>query len=249
MYFVKLQNKENRKDSDMDYVAELEKDVRFQEAMHSCLNCGICSAICPAAEFYNYDPRMIVTTVQRRNNDEIEALLKSNTIWYCGQCMSCKTRCPRGNAAGMVIQALRALSQKCGFFTESEKGRQQYGLKKTIGESILKYGYCVHPALVKPELHPEQGVVWDWIYQNKEAIYDRVGANLYKDGAGAMRKIHQKNLDELAEIFKVTGGQELYDVIESESKKKAAEMHMSTDDDNNEYLMHVITYNSNEHQD
>ena len=105
----------------MDYVAELEKDLRFQEAMHSCLNCGICCAICPAAEFYNYDPRMIVTTVQRRNNEEIEALLKSNTIWYCGQCMSCKTRCPRGNAAGMIIQALRALSQKCGFFTESEK--------------------------------------------------------------------------------------------------------------------------------
>lgn len=233
----------------MDYVAELEKDLRFQEAMHSCLNCGICCAICPAAEFYNYDPRMIVTTVQRRNNEEIEALLKSNTIWYCGQCMSCKTRCPRGNAAGMIIQALRALSQKCGFFTESEKGRQQYGLKKTIGESILKYGYCVHPVLVKPELHPEQGVIWEWIYANREAVYDRVGANLYKDGPGAVRKIHQKNLDELAEIFKVTGGQEMYDIIESESKKKAEEMHLSTDDDNNEYLMHVITYNSNQHQD
>ena len=70
----------------MDYVAELEKDIRFEEALHSCLNCGVCCAICPAAEFYNYDPRMIVTTVQRRNNEEIEQLLKSNTIWYCGQC-------------------------------------------------------------------------------------------------------------------------------------------------------------------
>ena len=149
----------------------------------------------------------------------------------------------------MIIQALRLLSQRCGFFTESEKGRQQYGLKKTIGESILKYGYCVHPKLVKPELHPEQGVIWEWIYNNMEPLYDRVGANLYKDGAGAVRKIHQKNLDELAEIFKVTGAQDLYDSIEDGSRKKAAEMHMSIDDDNNEYLMHVLTYNSNEHQD
>lgn len=233
----------------MDYVAELEKDLRFKEAMHSCLNCGICSAICPAAEFYNYDPRIIVTTVQRRNNAEIEQLLKSNTIWYCGQCMSCKTRCPRGNTAGMIIQALRMLSQRCGFFTESEKGRQQYALKKTIGENVLKYGYCVHTLLVKPELHPEQGVIWEWAYRNREALYDRLGANLYKEGPGAMRKINQKNLDELAEIFKVTGGEEMYELIENDSKKKAEEMHMSIDDANNEYLMHVLTYNSNQHQD
>ncbi|MCL2328212.1 MAG: 4Fe-4S dicluster domain-containing protein, partial [Bacteroidetes bacterium] len=85
----------------IDYCAELEKDIRFQEGMKSCLNCGVCSAICPAAEFYNYDPRLIVTLVQQRDNETIEKLLKSDTIWYCGQCMSCKTRCPRGNTAGM----------------------------------------------------------------------------------------------------------------------------------------------------
>ena len=64
-----------------------------------------------------------------------------------------------------------------------------------------------------------------------------------------MRKIHQKNLDELAEIFKVTGGKDFYEIIEEDSKKKAEEMNMSTDDDNNEYLLHVLTYNSNEHQE
>ena len=84
---------------------ELPKDVRFVEGLNSCINCGVCTAICPAARFYNYDPRMIVDTVQKGNEAEIEQLLKSDTIWFCGECLSCKTRCPRGNTPGYIIQA------------------------------------------------------------------------------------------------------------------------------------------------
>ncbi len=39
---------------------ELEKDVRYIEGLKACFNCGICTAICPAAEVSDYDPRMIV---------------------------------------------------------------------------------------------------------------------------------------------------------------------------------------------
>ena len=78
-----------------DYYKMLMEDIRFQEGLRACMNCGVCTAICPAAEFYDYDPRKIVDLVQSENNEEIEKLLKSETIWYCGECMSCKTRCPR----------------------------------------------------------------------------------------------------------------------------------------------------------
>ena len=73
---------------------ELTKDYRVKEGLKTCINCGTCTAICPAAEFYRYDPRKIVDTVQSKNEAEIEKLLKSDTIWYCGECMSCVTRCP-----------------------------------------------------------------------------------------------------------------------------------------------------------
>ena len=85
------------------------KDIRFEEGLNACMNCGVCTAICPAAEFYNYDPRKIVDTVQTKDDDEIKELLKSETIWYCGECMSCKTRCPRGNAPGLIIMALERI--------------------------------------------------------------------------------------------------------------------------------------------
>ncbi len=115
-------------------IDKLREDIRFKEGMNACINCGTCTAICPAAEFYNYDPRQIIVDVQSNDEEKIIELLKSDTIWYCGECMSCKTRCPRNNTPGLVIMALRALSQELGYFTESEKGRQQLVVKRTVGE-------------------------------------------------------------------------------------------------------------------
>ncbi len=106
----------------------LKEDYRIKEGLKTCINCGTCTAICPAAEFYRYDPRKIVDTVQRGNDSDIEELLKSDVIWYCGECMSCVTRCPRKNGPGLVIMALRNLSAKLGYFVHSEKGRQLYPL-------------------------------------------------------------------------------------------------------------------------
>ena len=62
-------------------------DVRFVEGLKACLNCGTCTTICPAAEFYAYQPRQIVDILQTHDDQAIESLLKSETIWYCGECM------------------------------------------------------------------------------------------------------------------------------------------------------------------
>ncbi len=167
----------------------LAEDIRLVEGLKACMNCGVCTAVCPAAEFYNYDPRQIVAIVQTRDDEEIERLLKSDVIWYCGECMSCRPRCPRGNTPGYVIQALRTLSQRLGFFVESEKGRQQLALKRMIGDNILATGYCLTPRNILPELHPEQGPVWEWIYSNDEAVFGRYSECYGKEGAGALRKV------------------------------------------------------------
>jgi heterodisulfide reductase subunit C len=226
----------------------LKQDIRFEEGLKACINCGTCTAICPAAEFYDYDPRMIADTVQTKDNKEIESLLKSDTIWYCGECMSCKTRCPRGNTPGLIIIALRSLSQELGYFTESEKGRQQLAVKRTVGKWILETGYCLYLEKVGTALHPEQGTVWDWIQQNWHAVFERMGANYQGKGPGILRKIHDETLAELRRIFDVTGGTERFRKIEEFSKKKAEETGMKLDETNdNEYFMHVYKYNSGIH--
>jgi len=216
----------------MDRIFEnITNDVRYKEGLKSCMNCGVCTAICPAAEFYDYDPRLLLNIVQSKDEDQIESLLKSDFIWYCGQCMSCKTRCPRGNCPGLIISVLRKVSQESGYFTESRMGRQQY---------ILKYGYCVHPERITPEMHPEQGPVWEWIFNNRKEVYARLYANLDNDGPGTLRKISQETMDEIHSIFKVTGGMRFFQLIERYSKKKVKEMGFEHNEKNmNRYFMHI----------
>lgn len=185
------------------------QDSRASEALKACMNCGICTAICPAAEFFDYDPRQICDTVQRKDENAIEALLRSETIWACGQCMSCKARCPRGNAPGEIISILRKHAQSLGYYNERIR-EQQRRLASTLGNNILKTGYCVHPDLVHPSLHPEQGPIWEWYVNNILDVAPKLGANYYGEGPGALREIHQKNLDEINKIYEVTGGLEFH---------------------------------------
>ena len=227
------------------YFDMLMEDVRLREGLNACMNCGVCTGVCPAAEFYNYDPRQIVSIVQTRDDAAIEELMRSDTIWYCGECMSCRPRCPRANTPGYVIQALRNLSQKLGFFVESEKGRQQLALKRSIGDNILRTGYCIVPKLVKAELHPEQGTVWKWILDHDEEVYGRFTENYNREGAGALRKVSDETLDEIHRIFDLTGGTEMFEAIERHSDRKAREMGYDSADER--YFTDTYTLNSNEH--
>ena len=215
----------------------------MKEGLTACMNCGICTGVCPAAEFYDYDPRQIVNTVQTKDDDAIEQLLKSETIWYCGECMSCRPRCPRANTPGYIIQALRRLSQKLGFFTYSEKGRQQLAIKRSVGENILREGYCVTPHLMDEARHPETGPVWKWERDNMVDIFARLGANLDGDGPGPMRRIPRESLEELDRIFEVTGGKARFEKIEEASAAKAREMGLT----DQEYLDLVYATNSGCH--
>ena len=227
------------------YFDMLMDDVRMREGLSSCMNCGVCTGVCPAAEFYCYDPRQIVNIVQTKDDEAIERLMKSDTIWYCGECMSCRPRCPRGNTPGYVIQALRTLSQKLGFFVESEKGRQQLALKRTIGESILRTGFCLYPKLVDPERHPEQGPVWKWIFDHDQQVYEQFTPVYRKEGCGALRKVDEQTMEELHRIFEVSGGQAFFDNIEACSERKAREM--GYDGANEAYFNDVYTTNNGEH--
>jgi len=222
---------------------ELCKDYRFKEGFHTCINCGTCTAVCPAAEFYKYDPRKIVSIVQTRDDAQIEALLRSDTIWYCGECMSCVTRCPRKNGAGLVIMALRNLSARLGYFTDSEKGRQLLPLTRLLTRNILKYGYCVYPETFKWEDHKESGPVWKWHTEHLRDSLRRQGANYQGDGPGVLRRIPQESLDELQAIFDVTGGTERIRDVERFSEAKAAEMGM----DMQEYERKAFEYCSDKH--
>jgi heterodisulfide reductase subunit C len=180
-------------------------DIRFEESLKACMSCGVCTAICPAASFYDYDPRQVCMAVQENDDKLLLQLLESDTIWECGQCMSCKTRCPRGNVPGMLIQVLRKVSQQQGLFLKSEKGTLQRDIVNNIGKNIYQTGYCVTPDLLVPINHPEQGPIWEWIFDNRKEVFDTVGAAYQQEKAGAVRKLTTDTMSELHQIMKETG--------------------------------------------
>jgi heterodisulfide reductase subunit C len=218
---------------------ELEKDIRFIEGLKACLNCGVCTAICPAAAVSDYDPRQVVNLVQERNEAELEKLLKSDLIWKCGECLSCKTRCPRGNVPCYIIQALRGLSIEKGFFIESEQGRKQLAIKRTVGDHILKYGYCVYIDEVDNDTYPEQGPVWKWMRENRVSMLKRLGASYRENRSGALRNNTKESLNDLKKIFDETGGTARFEKIERYSSEMAKKMNKEFSEEKDEYWRYL----------
>ncbi len=232
----------------MKLFEQLKKDIRFVEGLKACINCGVCSAICPAAAFNkDYDPRVITDTVQYGDEGEIEQLLKGDTIWYCGECLSCKTRCPRGNTPGYIVQALRALSIDSGMFIESEQGRKQLAIKRTVGEHMLEYGYCVYIDEVNTNMYPEQGPVWKWYRENRQQVLERLGASYKENRSGTLRQIPEESLNDLQNIFNETGATKRFVKLEELSAIKAKELGIEFDKGKDDYFNRL--YNSVESLD
>ena len=71
---------------------------------HKCIKCGKCSATCPAYDEMEYHPHQFVSMVQ---NNDIEPLLKSESLYKCLSCFACVERCPRGVEPAKVVEAVR----------------------------------------------------------------------------------------------------------------------------------------------
>ena len=69
-----------------------------------CMKCGKCSASCPAFDEMDIKPHQFVSYVQ---NENIEALVQSESLWKCLSCFACVERCPRGVEPAKIIEAVR----------------------------------------------------------------------------------------------------------------------------------------------
>ena len=71
-----------------------------------CMKCGKCSASCPSFNEMDIKPHQFVSYVQ---NENIEALTASKSIWKCLSCFACVERCPRGVKPGKLVDAARQI--------------------------------------------------------------------------------------------------------------------------------------------
>ena len=71
-----------------------------------CMKCGKCSATCPSFNEMDIKPHQFVSYVA---NNNVEELVKSESLWKCLSCFACVERCPRDVQPGKIIDAARQL--------------------------------------------------------------------------------------------------------------------------------------------
>ena len=85
--------------------AELIREISGVNPL-KCMKCGKCSASCPSYNEMDIKPHQFVSYVQ---NENIEALVNSKSLWKCLSCFACVERCPRGVEPAKLVEAIRVM--------------------------------------------------------------------------------------------------------------------------------------------
>jgi len=112
------------------------------EKINQCIQCGTCSASCPASAAMEYGPREIIAALRAGMLDRV---LDANTVWLCVSCYSCTVRCPAGIPFTDVMYELKHL--------EAEKGlsKQANGaaMAKAFAETVDRHGRNAETELLR----------------------------------------------------------------------------------------------------
>ena len=131
---------------------DIKSDIRYDHELNGCLNCGICTATCPSAHFYDYSPREIVQLLWTENVEQIYDAMQEK-IWACAQCMTCAARCPFKNSPGGLVAIMREVAIKHGFQSAKD-------VLRPFGRVMLKLittGNQLSPDMIQPDHFPDWG--------------------------------------------------------------------------------------------
>jgi heterodisulfide reductase subunit C len=103
------------------------------DSLRLCLQCGTCGGSCPSGPDMDHTPRALFGLIAA---GEREAVLRSNTPWYCVSCYYCMVRCPQEIHITDVMYTLKRLSVKAGLYDDADAP----DFSKTFIGFIDKYG-------------------------------------------------------------------------------------------------------------
>jgi len=126
MKTIKLQ------DNSLKLVKDVLKDLKASPdlGIYKCVQCGMCTSVCPGASQTEYDPRDMI----RRVLEDDETVIDDEDIWNCFSCYTCNSICPSGNNASEINQILRQMSIDKG------EGIQKIVSFAAYGDSFMELG-------------------------------------------------------------------------------------------------------------
>jgi heterodisulfide reductase subunit B len=185
----------------------LEEDILTDPRLsniYSCIQCGACTASCPAAHaFYvdkafdgEYNPRKIVyELIKNPENPDISKY----PIDKCFHCYSCKYVCRVGNSISDIIKVLKESKKE-------EYGDFQY-------ESFYEKGLCVNPEMLIPDEFD------DWIGYG-DILHNTVKIRKELGLEGKHREIPPDSMYQIQKIADLTAGKRFKKIKEIELTPK-----------------------------
>ncbi len=89
------------------------REILDRTDVAACIQCGRCTATCPAALPAPLRAREVVRAVQ---DGDLSVVTDRDDIWHCTTCFSCQERCPKGVAITQAILWLRAEAVRRGLY-------------------------------------------------------------------------------------------------------------------------------------
>lgn len=112
------------------FAEALDPDGRL---LNRCIQCGTCTASCPAAASMDLTPRRMWRMTHLGLVDEV---LRSKTVWLCSMCYQCQVRCPRGIPLTELITRLKQVALARGV-AQSPDSRAFYN---AFAQVMRRYG-------------------------------------------------------------------------------------------------------------
>ncbi len=179
-----IQRKHDICQIDLSLIKRILKHDRVSEkiGLLRCIQCGLCTGSCPAAQFSDFSPREIIHEVLRGNTQ----IIQDPSIWNCFSCYTCHMRCPRSNSPVTIIQVLKQISLAEGYNREQLKDFLAYG------ESFIAFGAGAISREMFNKLYRDWGQDWFDIRLDNDRIRENLGlarAILPEEAIEQVRKI------------------------------------------------------------
>lgn len=118
---------------DQRLAQEFLKSPKGFKLLH-CIQCGTCSGSCPLAGCMDHAPRELFALLR---DGDIQAVLTSNTPWYCVSCYQCMVRCPQQIPVTDIMYLLKQMAAERGL---SPAGHKLPDLYRAFAREIEAHG-------------------------------------------------------------------------------------------------------------
>jgi len=172
-----------------ELVESIIKDLKASEnlGLLKCIQCGMCTSVCPAARHTDYDPREIV----KRVLDKDENLITDDIIWNCFYCYTCHSVCPVNNSPCELNQILRQKAIDHGI------GKPKIAPFSAYGDYFLEFGLGTIPDDFSEDLLKDYGKEWLELKVNLDNIREKLGL-------GSLL-LAEKDVSDINKILEKTG--------------------------------------------